>query len=145
MVGFLSPGDIWWFYKGGRISKVQYMIGTIAKVIPILEVSKGEVQSGTTIKTRGFKKAINKMIDLVDKRIEDLSLKKGEYKYIVLRTNRDDLVEETRNILESKEHINSEDIVVSQLTTEQCAHMGPDSFGVALYVPLSNIIKGVGK
>ena len=35
MVGFLSPGDIWWFYKGGRISKIQYLIGSLIKIKPI--------------------------------------------------------------------------------------------------------------
>lgn len=145
MVGFLSPGDIWWFYKGGRISKMQYMVGSIAKVIPILEVSNGEVQSGTTIKTRGFDKAINKMVELVDKKVNELKLNESDFKYIILKTNSNELVEKTKEIVIMNAQTTEERIVVSQLTTEQCAHMGPNSFGVAVYVPLKKIIEGVVK
>lgn len=140
MVGFMSPEDMWWFYKGGRITKMQYMLGTIAKVVPVLEVSAGQVQPHT-IKTRGFRKAVEKMIDLVKSNVERLGLKDEDYKIIVLRTSSDKLVEETKEIL-FENNISEEKLIVSQLTTEQCSHMGPNAFGIAIYVPLEKIING---
>lgn len=142
MVGYLSPGDIWWFYKGGRITKMQYMIGSIAKIVPILKVADGEIDKSQTLKARGKEKAMIKMVDAVNAETERLGLPKGFYKYIMLNTGNDALFEESVKTMCPLLGIQKEDVISTGLTVEQTAHMGPNSFGLTIYVSLKNIING---
>ncbi len=142
MVGYLSPGDIWWFYKGGRITKMQYMIGAIAKISPILKVASGEIDKSQTIKARGVSKAMVKMAETVKQTVSDLKLPKGFYKYAMLDTGNALLKKQSVEIMCRELGVSEEEVIFTNLTTEQVAHMGPNSFGVALYVSLKNIING---
>lgn len=142
MVGYLSPGDIWWFYKGGRISKMQYILGNLIKISPILKVSDGEIDKTQVIKTRGIKKAMLKMVELVKGEIEKLKLPNGFFKYVMLDTNNKELKKMSVNIMCEELKIKESDVIFTGLTTEQTAHMGPDSFGLTIYVSLKNIING---
>lgn len=142
MTACLSPGNIWWFYKGGRISKMQYILGNLIKISPILKVSDGEIDKTQVIKTRGIKKAMLKMVELVKGEIEKLKLPNGFFKYVMLDTNNKELKKMSVNIMCEELKIKESDVIFTGLTTEQTAHMGPDSFGLTIYVSLKNIING---
>lgn len=142
MIGFLSPGDIWWFYKGGRITKMQYMIGTLAKISPILKVAKGEIDKSQTLKARGVPKAMVKMSGAMKGIIEELRIPNEFIKYIMIDTGNKLLKKQSIEILCTELGVKEEDVIFTNLTTEQVAHMGPDSFGLAIYVSLKYIING---
>lgn len=142
MTGYLSPGDIWWFYKGGRITKLQYMIGSIAKMTPVLKVADGEIKKDQTVKSRGQEKAMQKMVALVKEELEKLRLPKGFYKYVILNTGNEDLFRKSLEVMCPLLGIEEDEVIAPGLTSEQTAHMGPNSFGLTIYVSLKNIING---
>ena len=57
-----------WLIKGGRISKTKGLIGSILDINPILDVKDGEME--VIQKIRGRKKALNTVVDILEKRIE---------------------------------------------------------------------------
>ena len=59
--------DIGWLVKGGRISKLQGMLGSILEVKPILEVKNGII--GVIKKARGSQKALAMMVDTLIERV----------------------------------------------------------------------------
>ncbi len=142
MISYFTPGDIWWFYKGGRITKKQYFLGSIAKILPVLKFSNGEIDKSTAYKTRGREKAMNKMFDLIKEDVDNLNLPKEFYKFIALKTNNQDLLDELTLKMKEKLEINNDRIIIDHLSTEQIAHMGPNSFGIGLYISLKTIING---
>ncbi len=142
MVAYLSPGDIWWFYKGGRITKTQYLLGSIAKISPVLKFENGAIDQNGAIKARGTKKGMIKMCEGMKKDITNLkSLPKELFKIIALKTNDDELLNDMLTTIEEEMAIPREEVIVDQLSTEQIAHMGPNSYGMGLYVSLENIVK----
>lgn len=130
-VGFLSPDDIYWFYKGGRITKKQYIIGNSLKIYPILKIENGKI-SEDVIKGISSKTSLNKIVYEVKKELEKIDNKKIEI-YIIKDTNleRKKLLKEI--ILEKLGYKVGEEKELN-LSLEQTAHMGPNAFGVAYKV-----------
>lgn len=142
MIAYLSPGNIWWFYKGGRITKMQYILGTVAKVQPVLKYEDGAIDQNGAIKARGRQKAMSKMTEGIKNDLEKLkSLPKDLYKIIALKTNNDEMLSELLKTIEIELAIPREEVIIDQLSSEQIAHMGPNSFGIGIYVSLKDIVK----
>lgn len=141
MTGFLSPGDIWWFYKGGRISKVQYLAGSIMKMKPILTVANGEIKKDEVPKIRTFNKAILKIKDMMIESTKELVENNIPFKYVVLESSDEELTKQTIESVSEEFNVKIEDIVVTQLSAEQTAHMGPGSFGITTHVKLKDLNK----
>ncbi len=59
--------DLKWLVKGGRISSLEGAIGQILNIKPILHVNKGRME--VIAKERGQKKAISKIMALLDERL----------------------------------------------------------------------------
>ncbi len=133
LIGFLVPGDIYWFYKGGRISKNQYLAANLLKIKPILVVRSGRISKREMHVTRSDKKAIKKIFDLVQKQI-NIFKEKGitEYYFGVLNGFNQEKLDFTLDSLVEHFKINRDDIKVTTIGAEQSAHLGPDSFGVTI-------------
>ncbi|BDV02579.1 MAG: protein DegV [Candidatus Hepatoplasma vulgare] len=132
MNGYLTPGDIWWFYKGGRITKRQYFAGSLLRVKPILRVSEGKILEHV-IKIRSIKRVIDKMMNLIEEDKNRAIKEKNDYKFLIFTEGN----EEIRNLLKEaiikkNNEIKIDDIGEIEVSTEQTAHMGPNSFGVTL-------------
>lgn len=141
LIGFLSPGDIWWFYKGGRISKMQYIAGSLMKMKPILTISDGEIKKHDVPKIRTPKKAMNKMCEMLEPLIKMANDDKLPFKYVVLDSDEKELTESTKDSLKRNFHIKDKDILITQLSPEQTAHMGPGSFGMTILISLKDLRK----
>lgn len=132
MSGYISPGDIWWFFKGGRITRRQYISGSILRVKPILRISEGRILEHV-LKARSIKKAIDKMMDLVEEDKKRAIKEKIPYKFLILTGGNIELTNELKEkIMEKNKDIKITDIEEIEISTEQAAHMGPNSFGVTL-------------
>ncbi len=139
--GNISPGDIYWFYKGGRISKSAYMAGSLLKVSPILTIDKGNLDKDNVIKARGMDKAIAKASEMVKAKAVELKNKGIKYKLICMDSN---IKKYTIDMIERM----SEDFAVSKrevtpvpVSIEQTAHMGPGSSGAGIFVSLFELNK----
>ncbi len=141
MYGLLSPGDIYWFYKGGRISKGAYMAGSLLKITPILTVKDGNLDKDNVIKARGVEKAMSKMIEIMKEKISTLREKGIPFTLLSMKADDEVLNERMMFKLGEEPVMNGVKIVQSGLSLEQTAHMGPGSCGLAIHVGLMDMIK----
>ncbi len=140
MYGILSPGDIYWFYKGGRISKSAYMAGSLLKVTPILTLEDGTLDKDNVIKARGVSKAMDKMTEIIKDKVNYLNEKGIPFKFICMDSNehwyKEDMVKRVKEVY----GVGDESIVTARISTEQTAHMGPGSCGVGIFVSLFDLM-----
>ncbi|NLM05937.1 MAG: DegV family protein [Tissierellia bacterium] len=113
--------DLQYLYRGGRLSKLGFVVGGALNVKPLLTITEeGELKSFQ--KARGTKAAISKIVDTFDKDMEGIDFKES---LISLLYGADkDLV----NILEeelSKRH-GDLNLMISQLGPTIGAHIGPE-------------------
>ncbi len=139
MFGLLSPGDIYWFYKGGRISKTTYMAGSLLRITPILTVEDGDLSPDKVIKARGIDKAMLKMIEIMKEKMTTLREKKIPFKLMSLKSNNEKLNNDMLVNLKNEPEMNGVEIIQSGLSIEQTAHMGPSSCGLAILVKLKDM------
>ncbi len=139
MFGLLSPGDIYWFYKGGRISKTSYMAGSLLRITPILTVEDGNLSKDNVIKCRGVEKAMSKMLDIMKEKIEVLREKGIPFKMMSMKSNDEELNQKMMTKLNEEPAMEGVEVIQSGLSIEQTAHMGPGSCGLALLVGLFGI------
>ncbi len=76
MQGYVIPGTLDYLYKGGRITKTQYLAGSLLKIFPIVKVENGSLNDNDIIKGRTISKAIDKMIERVLKERDELMKQK---------------------------------------------------------------------
>lgn len=135
MVGFLSPGDIYWFYKGGRVTRNQYIAANLLKIKPILTIKGGKILDNV-YKVRTLSRAVEKMMELCNKEIDNFVKNNIDYKYLIVESNNQDTTEKIINILkENYKNIKTKEINILHLSPEQSAHMGPNSFGIGVWAP----------
>ncbi len=133
LIGFLVPGDIYWFYKGGRISKNQYLGANLLKIKPILVIKKGMISKREMHITRSEKKAVKKIFDLVQKQINAFKEKGIEdIQFAVLDGFNQEKLDFTFKSLLEHFNLKEEEVVTLTIGAEQSAHLGPDSFGVTV-------------
>lgn len=107
---------------GGRISKSSAFFGGLLSIKPILHVEDGKLVP--LEKVRGRKKAINRMIDLMEERGGDFSNK------VVGINHADDLAfaEEIKAIIQERLHPKS--IVITSIGAVIGAHVGPGTMAM---------------
>ncbi len=133
LIGFLVPGDIYWFYKGGRISKNQYLGANLLKIKPILVIKKGMISKREMHITRSEKKAVKKIFDLVQKQINAFKEKGIEdIQFAVLDGFNQEKLDFTLKSLLEHFNLKEEEVEILTIGAEQSAHLGPDSFGVTV-------------
>lgn len=130
LIGYLSPSSLYWFYKGGRISKSQYITGSLFKVIPILTIKDGKIDEGAVVKSFSVNKAMIKMVDLFKSKYKQL-LDQGK-KVLIGNLFAGDkaLTDKFSKIIMDNLNCKLEDITTIQLSPEQTCHMGPGAFGL---------------
>lgn len=134
MIGVLSPGDIYWFYKGGRITKRQYKTANILNIHPILIVKDGEIDPDNVEKAFSIKKAAIKMINILKSDIEDLKANKIEYKIFVLGEKETKARKILTNLVKTIFKVDENEIIFEEhISPEQTVHMGPGAFGLSYF------------
>ncbi|NOQ50565.1 MAG: DegV family EDD domain-containing protein [Mycoplasmataceae bacterium] len=134
MIGFLSPGNIYWFYRGGRITKMQYIIGSLAKITPILIINDGMIDQSKIIKIRKGKKIHNMMGDLIEKEIKRVTEAGLDYKIYIANSNNKSIIEEQYVMIEQRFKVKREDVLKRRLSPDQTSHLGPNGIGISLVV-----------
>ena len=114
------PETLTYLLKGGRLSKAEWLIGSILQIKPTIGFVDGKVR--VISKNRGIKKAMREIVDVVSEKA-DLS-----YGLIAAYTKNKDNVKELIEMLpdEVKDSIN----VYDNLSTSIAAHWGPGAFGL---------------
>ncbi|WP_088040933.1 DegV family protein [Bacillus sp. EAC] len=114
--------DLQYFVRGGRVSKFQGFIGGLLNIKPILHLKDGFL---TPIeKTRGTKKAMERLVSIMDERGNDL---KNQLIGITHANNEDGANELKRMI---NEKYGCEHFVITTIGATVGAHAGPGTLAV---------------
>lgn len=116
----LSVDTLEYLYKGGRLDKKSAVIGSIAKVKPVIEVNK-EGKIGVLGKTIGMVKAMNKIVDVIN----DKQVDKNYPVYTIYTKG-------TKNVEKLESKMNAAGVSIServQLGPVVGTHLGPEAFG----------------
>lgn len=79
IVVFALPGNMKRLYKSGRVTKTQYIIGSLLKVNPIITYADGDMTTRPAEKARGLVKATEKALKMFIKEID-----KPEYENVMI-------------------------------------------------------------
>jgi DegV family protein with EDD domain len=117
--------DLSWLIKGGRISKVEGVIGNILDIKPILHVNDGALE--VIKKVRGRKKSLNTILNILEERTRNM---KGQ---IIGVSHADDI--ETANMLIEmiKKRLGSKDFIVTAIGSVLGSHLGIGGVGVFFF------------
>lgn len=122
---FFVVDDLRYLVKSGRLTTVAGLIGTLAKIKPILEIdTEGRIVPFEKIRTH--RRAIDRMIDLS---LESCKHAKNVI-YIVQHANRCEGAEEIAKIIKAKAH-NASRVEISVITPTVGAHIGSGLLGIA--------------
>ncbi len=130
--GYICPENIYWFYNGGRISKAQYITGSIMKIFPILTVKDGFIDQTKVAKIRTKKRAFKTIAKMVRELKEKYDQEGIEYDFGILLSNDKEANKLSLNTLAEEFGIKIKDIKATRLGPVQVAHMGPNGFGMCL-------------
>lgn len=119
----LIPEDIIYLKRGGRISAAAAAVANLLKIVPVLNVSNGEIDLADKVRTR--KKAIKTGIELIYKDIDF-----NDYDVMVLNGDCDEkllsiTVKEVENITQTK-------VILRDISPTVLAHTGPGTIAFAV-------------
>lgn len=117
--------DLFHLQRGGRVSKMTAIVGSIINIKPLLIVNKegALVSSGTA---RGRKKSLTTIVDNMEKQI-------GKYKNenTVICVVHGDSLEDAEFVVKLiKERLNTDNIIVNTVSPSIGAHSGPGAIGI---------------
>lgn len=117
--------DLNWLIKGGRITKTKGLLGSMLDIKPILDVSDGEME--VIQKVRGRRKAINTVVDILEKRIQKFP------NQVIGISHADDI--ETANELMKiiKKRLGINNFMVNKIGSVLGSHLGIGGIGVFFF------------
>ncbi|MEE6452770.1 DegV family protein [Gottfriedia acidiceleris] len=113
--------DLQYLIRGGRVGKFAGFLGGMLNINPIMEVSEGKFKP--LEKVRGRKKALNRMLELIKIRKDELSKNVG-----VVYGVKDDSTE--LFIKQLKDLIGCEQIIENAVGSAVGVHTGPSAIGI---------------
>jgi len=120
---YFTVDDLKYLYRGGRIGKLNNMIGGILNIKPILKIEKGKIVSFDKI--RGTSKLKKELIKLINTR-------KNESKKNILNIFYSGEPEKAIKLKEDlKEKTDIEDIMISKVGCVIGSHIGPNAIGIS--------------
>lgn len=125
VVHLYSVNDLKYLYRGGRLSKLSFLVGGALNIKPILHVDEtGHLKS--LMKARGVKNLISKIVDTFEADMKGTDLSKA-YVAIQMAMNADlrDLLEQ-----ELKVRFGEFPLIRNQLGATIGAHIGPEFVGL---------------
>jgi DegV family protein with EDD domain len=112
-----------YLHRGGRIGGAQRYIGTALAFKPLLEIKDGGFEAVEMVRTR--RKALNRMVDLLEERIGDRSP-------VRLATLHADALDIAKEVLEkATAKVNPIETLFSEVSPAVGVHLGPGTVGFA--------------
>jgi DegV family protein with EDD domain len=120
---YMLLGNLDQFYKGGRMSGTQYLLGNILQIKPIIRIIDGKFELFE--KVRSEKKAMKRMLNLFDTAYEKSDIKQL---FIMHGNVMDKALQYKDEFL--KKHANL-DVIISELSSTISAHSGEGTIVIA--------------
>ncbi len=126
--------DIGWLVKGGRISKLQGVLGSILDIRPVLHVKNGLME--VIKKARGGQKALGLVVDTMLERI-------GAFPDQIIAISHSDNVpgvEKLKRMLTDK--MGAQNFIISQIGSVLGTHLGINALGVFFFNQKPDVYDG---
>lgn len=124
----LVPEDLNYLKRGGRVKPAVAALANMMKIVPILEVSDGEID--VVDKVRTFKKAVRRAVELT---LENMDT--DNYDYIVLNGGcSQELYDKTVKDMEKELKV---EVIQEYLYPIVLAHTGPGTIGIGMVKKLN--------
>ena len=112
-----------YLHRGGRIGGAQTMLGTILNVKPLLEMQAGQIEAVEKIRTK--RKALNRMLDLIEGKI-------SAHSPVRLATVHANAEGEALALLDAaRQRFNPDESLISPLSPVIGTHAGPGTIALA--------------
>ena len=125
---FILIGNLNQLYKSGRLSGVQFYLGSLLKIKPIIRINNnGELEE--LDKVRSHKKAIHYLID----KVVTSAKTEGTTSIYIMHANALEQAEELKSkILQETPHLH---IAIGEISTSLAVHAGEETLAVMWYLP----------
>lgn len=126
---FFSIDTLEFLQKGGRIGKATAFVGTALKIKPILSFDKEKGEIDVPAKVRGNKKVPQKLIELIDKVIENNS---HQSFYLIVADGA--MLQQRKDLKEEliKEYPNYKGCIEAQIGAALSCYLGPGLLGAGI-------------
>ncbi len=127
---YFSVNDLSFLQKGGRIGKVQALLGGILNFNPIIKLDTNEGILLPVEKIRGSKKTEKRVIELVSKSLDD-----EKYAWIGIVKGNRDISNFTNNLLsflDNQKYLNYKKRQ-ARISPVLACHAGPSLFGIIIF------------
>ncbi|RBP96227.1 DegV family protein with EDD domain [Cytobacillus firmus] len=120
---YILLGSLEQFYKGGRMSGTQYLLGSILKIKPIIRINRnGEFELFD--KVRSDKKAIKRMVELLGDAYENHTIPQVQIMHGNVRGKAEELAEEIQS------YFSRLDIIIGEISSTIAAHAGEGTIAI---------------
>ena len=125
---YILIGNLNQLYKGGRMSGVQFFLGSLLQVKPIIQITEqGELKAFE--KVRSQKKALNYLVD----KVVDAYEKDGVRSIDLMQGNVPNQAEELKNLIQAKAP--EMEVRIGEISSVLAVHAGEGTLATLWYVP----------
>jgi DegV family protein with EDD domain len=117
-----AVSDLDYLRRGGRISHLERLVASALRLVPILEIQNGPIQSVEMVRTGA--RVLPRLLELVAERIEG----RRPLRIGVVHTDAESAAWELEQ--EVKKRLKPDEIITSELTPVLGIHTGPDAVGL---------------
>jgi DegV family protein with EDD domain len=122
---FFTPATLKYLQMSGRVSRLQFALGSILDLKPVVEVKEGLLDVCENVRTRG--KAVGRLLELTAEKV-------GTSAPTNLAVFHARSQEEAQKLLEqAKEKLNCKETLVGEMAMSLAVHGGPGILGVIAY------------
>jgi DegV family protein with EDD domain len=120
---YILVGSLDQFYKGGRMSGLQYFVGNLLQIKPIFQIKDGLFEVYEKVRTEG--KAVKRMLDQLDRAKQNYSVKRVQ----ILHGN---VLEKALDLKETiKNKYSDVEVLVGPISSTIGAHAGMGTLALA--------------
>ncbi|MCL2874116.1 MAG: DegV family protein [Defluviitaleaceae bacterium] len=121
LTGALTVDSLEHLVRGGRLSKVAGLAGSVLDIKPIIHFQNGSLVPGQKI--RGRKKVVLALVDLIAEAVKGKDL--SEYRFFTLYGGNEEYGKDLRSLMAEKLEISESDIKFGPIGTVLGCHGGP--------------------
>ncbi|WP_026581634.1 DegV family protein [Bacillus sp. J33] len=120
---YILLGSLEQFYKGGRMSGTQYLLGSILKIMPIIRINR-EGEFELFDKVRSEKRAIKRMLELLEESYSKHTIPQVQIMHGNVPDKANELAEEI------KSHFPRLDLFIGEISSAIAAHAGEGTLAI---------------
>lgn len=145
MKGWVFPENLERVYAGGRLSKSQYIAGTLFRITPVIPIIQGRINNGGIIKTKSINKAIASIVKNSIDYLEELKNKGIEGEILIVCISNPNENEYLNDIIKLFSGRGYNDLTVKWTSPAIACHLGVGGIGAGVVVEVDKEYKPINK